>query len=131
MYMHDAREVRSSDPRGYSKATVMLHDSKLHSRASRKARYNRIHLMINRSFSFISQKLSKLQHYKVATAKIALYSDNKLQALNKMIITYECSPLPRCKLDHQILHEQANPLLGKFCLPGLSYDQGEPANAKT
>ena len=127
MYTLDMHEVRSSDPRGYSKATVMFRDSKLHSRASRKARYNRTHLMINRSFSTISQKLSKLQCYKVATAKITLYSDNKLQTLNKMIITYECSLLPRHKLDHRILHEQANLLLGKFCLPGLSYDQGELA----
>ena len=86
--------------------------------------------MINRSFSSISQKLLKLQCYKVATAKIKLYGDNKVQALNKMIITYECSPLPRRTLDHWILHEQANPLLGKFCLPGLSCDQGEPAKAK-
>ena len=39
-----------------------------------------------------------------------------------MIITYERSPLPRCNLYHRILHEQANPLLGKFCLlrPGES-----------
>ena len=65
----------------------------------------------------------------MATAKITLYSDNKLQVLNKMIITYKCSPLSRHKLDHWILHEQANPLLGKFCLPGLFYDQGEPAKA--
>ena len=74
MYTHDAREVRSSDPCGYRKATVMLHDSKLHSRTSCKARYNRTHLMINRSYSSISQKPSKLQRYKVATAKIALYT---------------------------------------------------------
>ena len=131
MYTHYAREVRSSDPRGYSKATLMLHDNKFHSRASCKARYNRTHLMINRSFSSINQKLSKLQCYKVATAQIALCSNNKLQALNKMIITYECSHLPRRKLDHRILHEQAHPLLGEFCLPGFSYDQGEPAKAKT
>ena len=128
MYTHDAHEVHLSDPRRYSKATVMLHDSKLHSRASCKTRYNRTNLMINRSFSSISQKLSKLQRYKVTTAKIDLYSNNKLQALN---ITNECSPLLRCKLDHRILHEQVNPLLGKVCLPGLSYDQGKPAKAKT
>ena len=87
--------------------------------------------MINRSVSSISQKLSKLQCYKVTTAKIDLYSDNKLQALNEMIITNKCSPLPRCKLDHRILHEQANALLSKVCLPGFSYDQGEQAKAKT
>ena len=62
--------------------------------------------------------LLKLQCYKVATTeKIDLYSEIKLQVLNQTIITYEFSPLQN--LHHRVLHDQANPLLGKFCLRAL------------
>ena len=67
--------------------------------------------------------------------KINLYSDNMenklLQALinyRPLVITYKCGPLPRCNLHHQVLHEQVNPLLGKFCFPGPSCDQGKVKN---
>ena len=74
------------------------------------------------------QSYSAMKSLPSANSKsIDLYSDNKLQAFNKTIITYGCSPLPRCNLHHRIFHEPANPLLGKFCLPGLSYVYGGPA----
>ena len=34
------------------------------------------------------------------------------------------------QLTSSVLHEQANPLLGKFCLPGTSYDQDKSEDVR-
>ena len=34
------------------------------------------------------------------------------------------------QLHHWVFYEQVNPLVGKFCFPGLFYDQGKGKNVK-
>ena len=57
-------------------------------------------------------------------------AENKLQAFNETVITFERSPLPRRNLHHRILHKQANVVLGKFCLSSPPYDQGKGNNMR-
>ena len=47
-----------------------------------------------------------------------------------MVITYECSLLPRCNLHRWVFHELVNPLLEKICLLGASYDQDKGENVR-
>ena len=59
---------------------------------------------------------------------VTIWIINYMQALNQIVITYKYSPL--CSSYHRFPHEQAHPLLGMFCLPGPSYNQGKGKNMR-